>query len=499
MALASTSPDRHAAGRYSIAFVGLAILALVTVKLIAAAIIEITPDETYYWLWSRFPAASYYDHPPMVAWWIAAGTAIFGDSSFGIRALFALSVIPASAAIYAAGRLLFDDATGRLGALWTNATILIGVGGVLATPDAPSLLFWSLAVLALVLVVRSDNGAWWLAVGALAGLGVLSKLTDLFLGLGLVLCLLADKRLRHWLANGWTWAGAVVAILVVTPMLVWNANHDWATLTKQFGRIGNGHFQLLEFPEFVAVQFGLLNPLLSVFAVLAAVMWIRGRPAETRQGLGILFWTVLPIIAYMALYSFRQQIEAHWLVPIFPTVALIAAVAATHPPDQRWVRLAGVVFPVGAAIALLGLFLATDVGGETKARLDLGLIIPGWGDAALEADTLRREAGAEWIATTYYVVNAEFAYHLRGETPVIDIGQRSRYAFDLQSSDILDKPALLVSRESDPAAYADCFTSVTPVGSFFRQSGGQNLEQYTAFLATGARADLLQTGCNVGR
>src|SRR4029079_16816158 len=125
----------------------------------------------------------------MVAWWIAAGTAIFGDTPFGIRALFALSAIPVSLAVYAAGRALFDRDIAAREVLCTNATLLIAAGGLLATPDAPAVLFWALATWAFAEVARSARSEWWIAVGVFAGLGIISKLTDLFLGPGILLCL----------------------------------------------------------------------------------------------------------------------------------------------------------------------------------------------------------------------------------------------------------------------------------------------------------------------
>ena len=61
------------------------VLALVAARLLAAAIVPLSPDETYYLQWARFPGWSYYDHPAMGAWWIALGTALFGDNAFGVR------------------------------------------------------------------------------------------------------------------------------------------------------------------------------------------------------------------------------------------------------------------------------------------------------------------------------------------------------------------------------------------------------------------------------
>ncbi|MFX6330977.1 glycosyltransferase family 39 protein, partial [Acinetobacter baumannii] len=41
--------------------------------------------EAYYWTLSKENVLSYLDHPPMIAWLVRFGTAIFGDTNFGAR------------------------------------------------------------------------------------------------------------------------------------------------------------------------------------------------------------------------------------------------------------------------------------------------------------------------------------------------------------------------------------------------------------------------------
>ncbi|HDR05098.1 MAG TPA: hypothetical protein ENN84_07630, partial [Candidatus Marinimicrobia bacterium] len=59
--------------------------ALTLFRLIYIALIPITPQEAYYWLYAQFPALGYFDHPPMTAYSILLGTTFFGDSVFGVK------------------------------------------------------------------------------------------------------------------------------------------------------------------------------------------------------------------------------------------------------------------------------------------------------------------------------------------------------------------------------------------------------------------------------
>src|SRR4249920_1348796 len=86
------------------------ILALVALRLAAAAWTPLTFDEAYYWTWSKHLAGGYYDHPPMVALVIRLGTMIAGDTLFGVRVVSILLALPMSWAVYRTALLLFDNA-----------------------------------------------------------------------------------------------------------------------------------------------------------------------------------------------------------------------------------------------------------------------------------------------------------------------------------------------------------------------------------------------------
>src|SRR3954467_9721762 len=85
----------------------LVILALVALRLVAAAFTPITFDEAYYWMWSKDLAGGYYDHPPMVAIVIRLGTMIAGNTEFGVRLISILLALPMSWAVYQSAVVLF--------------------------------------------------------------------------------------------------------------------------------------------------------------------------------------------------------------------------------------------------------------------------------------------------------------------------------------------------------------------------------------------------------
>ncbi len=473
----------------------LVILAMVAARLVAASFIPLGPDEAYYFDWSRFPSWGYYDHPAMGAWWIALGTWAFGVDPLGIRAVAILSGLPISLCVYLTGRVLFDETVAVRAALWINATFLMAVGSVLATPDAPSVLFWAVATLGLALLVRTQNGAWWLLVGLGAGLGVISKLTTLFLGPAILLLLVVRRDFRRWLFSPWLWAGAALALAVTVPMLQWNATHGWATLTKQFGRLTTHTFQPLAPLTFVATQFGILNPLIGIFAALGVAIAWRRRKARPADGIALLLWTALPLVAYMAVHTFQEQVQGHWLAPIFPTLALVAA-ASAGTAEPRWAPLSALVLPVGVAGMVLGFLAGINPGNAIPPRLDVGQVIRGWGNFSTEAEQLRQHSGAAWIATDYYGAYSELAYHLAPRrVPVVAVVERARYAYAPPPDPaLLGRPVLIVTRSNRPPAR--CFVNLTTVGIVHRRVGATVYQTYTAFRADRAVPGAFDPGCD---
>ena len=187
-----------------------ALAAVTLVRLVVAAMVPLAPDETYYWIWSHALATGYLDHPPMVALWIRAGTLLLGQSALGVRLLGPLAAALASWMLFDAANVLFPGRKpGLVAAMLLNASLLLGVGTVIITPDSPLLFFWTAAFWAVTRVAVGGSGVWWLAAGLAGGLALDSKYTALFLWVGVGLWVLLVPAVRPWLSRWQPWAACV--------------------------------------------------------------------------------------------------------------------------------------------------------------------------------------------------------------------------------------------------------------------------------------------------
>src|SRR5450432_3735717 len=307
----------------------LTILALVALRLIAAAFTPITFDEAYYWMWSKHLAGGYYDHPPMVAVVIRLGSMIAGDTEFGVRLVSILLALPMSWAVYRTASILFGGM--RLAATATlllNITLMAAVGTLIVTPDAPLLVASSFVLFYLAKVLETGRGAWWLAVGAAVGAALLSKYTSLFFGPAILIWLVAVPKLRRWLISPWPYLGSVVSLLIFSPVILWNADHHWVSFIKQIGRARIADFTFAFIAELIPTQIVLASPLVFILGAMGLYALARKAGALAARALiNATFWT---IVVYFIWHSLHARVEANWFAPVYPAFAIAAAVAAHH-------------------------------------------------------------------------------------------------------------------------------------------------------------------------
>ncbi|MGB8181728.1 MAG: glycosyltransferase family 39 protein, partial [Stellaceae bacterium] len=188
---------------------------------------DLYPDEAQYWLWSLHPAFGYYSKPPVVAWLIALTTHIFSDSEGAIRLAAPLLHFATALVVFRIGERLYDS---RIG-FWSALLYITLPGGsasaALISTDAPLLLCWTVALYAFIRARESGGERWWWAVGAAAGVGLLSKYAMAYWLVSALIYLLAFRDERRHL--GRFGLAVVLALLIYAPNFIWNAQHGFVS------------------------------------------------------------------------------------------------------------------------------------------------------------------------------------------------------------------------------------------------------------------------------
>jgi dolichol-phosphate mannosyltransferase len=402
--------------------IGLVVYAL-ALRLVYLGSVELLPEETYYWEYSRHLDIGYLDHPPMVAWLIRAGTALFGQSPFGVRMGALCSGIIASVFAYRLARNLLGEAGARAALVLSQVLPFFFLSGLLMTPDAPLTAAWaaSLYYLERALVAgRSD--AWW-RVGLALGLGAISKYSIALLVPVTLIFMLWDRKSRRWWSRWEPYAAALVALAVFSPVIIWNVQHEWASFAFQTSR------RLAEAPRFslhklLASALVLITPT-GVVAVAAALLAkpagsVDGEEAARRR----LFvnTAILVPLAVFAAFSLRHEVKLDWTgAPWMAALPLMAAgmIATGRLSGLRaWIRAAWtptlvtmlLVYGAGLHYLVLGL---PGLGYNRHIEL----IPVGWRDLShrvLEiAAAVRKETGVDpvIVGMDRYAIASELAFY----------------------------------------------------------------------------------------
>ena len=446
-----------------------ALAAVTLIRLVVAAIAPLAPDETYYWVWSHALAFGYLDHPPMVALWIRAGTALAGQTALGVRLLGPLAAALASWMLFDTGRVLFPNTkAGVVAAVLLNASLLLGVGTVIMTPDSPLLFFWTATLWAMARLAAGGPGGWWLAAGVFGGLALDSKYTGLFLWVGVGLWVLLVPTARLWLRRWQPWAACAIGFALFTPVLLWNADHGWAGFAKQGGRVGvwKPSRAVGFLAELLGGQIGLATPLVWALCMIGLVVAIRRAWRGRDPGWSLLVALSLPPVLVFLQHAVGDRVQGNWPAIIYP--ALAVAAGGMLVPKRWWIGAAG----LGFAITALAYVQATMGLIPLPLKLDpIAMRLAGWDVVAKQVS--QDAEGAAFVAVDGYALASELAWWRPAGLPVVGADDRWRLT-DLPTDSIMHCSGLLVrdARRTDPpddalwARAERIGTAMRPGGSF---------------------------------
>jgi len=465
----------------------LTILALVALRLVAAAFTPLTFDEAYYWMWSKHLAGGYYDHPPMVAFVIRLGTMVAGDTELGVRLASILLALPMSFAVFRTAEILFGGVrVAATAAILLNVTLMAAVGTLIVTPDAPLLVASSFVLFFLTKVLETGRGAWWLAVGAAVGAALLSKYTALFFGPAILIWLVSVAKSRRWLLTPWPYLGGLVALVLFTPVILWNADHHWVSFIKQMGRARIEDFRPVFIAELIPTQVAFATPLVFILGAMGlhALAWRNTGVSAARSLINAMFWT---IVAYFVWHSLHARVEANWFAPVYPAFAVAAAVAAHLVPwPGRAQRLADFCLrwasPVGVVMFAL-LIVQANTGWLSGYRREATVrsVGVGWRELAAGIEAVRIRTGASCVLASDYGTTGWLAFYLPKGNCVVQSTQRIRWVNMPEPDAALLAGKLLYVDELRPGGrpyLQDTFRRVERVAELKRMRGPLTIETY---------------------
>ncbi|MFA5354888.1 MAG: glycosyltransferase family 39 protein, partial [Thermodesulfovibrionales bacterium] len=373
--------------------VGVVAISIFRIYYILHGPLDLSADEAHYWEWSRRPDLSYYSKGPMIAWLIMLGTAIFGDTVFGVRILAVLLAALSSLFLFLLVRAVYPGREGEraaaFAALLLQALPLFAPFGVIFSIDAPFIFFWVLSLYLFWRAVSEGAGRDWLLLGLAVGMGLLTKYTMAFFLLCGLLFLIAARR--DLLRTAMPWLSGLVSLVCFSPVIIWNLRNDWVTVKHTAGQahVADGlTISLMSFLEFLGSQAGAVTPVIFVMIFIALFRLLKKERGERSL---FLFCFSVPVIAFFLLKSIQGKVQANWAM----TGYITGIIAFCHLYLSGFGRmrpgLKGLtIFGIVSALILTALsFYPALV--NLPARMDLTAKLRGWKELGREVSSLAGE------------------------------------------------------------------------------------------------------------
>lgn len=498
----TVKPD--GASRRPLVMAALVIAAMTVLRIVYASAIELRTDEAYYWTWSREAALSFLDHPPGIAWLIRLGTAIFGDTVLGVRFGGIVAMLVTQCLLADIVRRLTHDVRAIVVAvLMPEAALYYGLLMAKVAPDVAMIPFAVAMIWSLVRLAQSGDGRWWLAAGLFAGLSLLSKFTAIMFAPAVAAFLLVPDWRWRWLRSPHPYLAMLIAIVVFSPVLIWNAQHDWASFRFQGVRATTNYgISLRTIGDYVGLQFGLVGFVLLPVVLLGLVMTVW-RGYRRREPVAILLSTaVLVPFVYFFFKSLTLRVGDTWPMFMWPIGFAAAAVNLAMLSKEGWSArmIRSCAFWVDAAlvsgIAFVVLVFLYYVAAPWNflGKMDPIGAEAGYEQIAARAQAALDETGATWIATTDYRTYAMMRWLFRGRVPVVEINERGRFQdfHDPGMDRIKGQAGIYIGRQPDD--HSPLWESIpatrAPLGQVERRWRGVLIDTYTIDKLTGWTPEL---------
>jgi dolichol-phosphate mannosyltransferase len=502
--LATTTWKVGSGDHWRTAVMGLVVVSFL-LRLLYIGQVELLPEDSYYWNYSQHLDLGYLDHPPMVAWLIWLGTHVFGGSEFGVRIGALCCAAIAAFFSYRLTRNLFGEDSALVALVLMQVMPFFFLAGLLMTPDAPLTAAWSATLYFLERALLGGQARAWLFAGVTIGLGLISKYTIGMLVPVAFLFVILDAPSRQWLLRWQPYVALVIAAVIFSPVIIWNAQHEWASFAFQTSR------RLAERP-----RFSLHRLLISALVLLTPTGFLTlcvsrlSRRPESRRWLFLQLAVLVPLSVFVV-FSVRHDVKIDWTGALWlgAVPALAACIVEFGKPGAQGLRawLHSAWGPTAVIMILLlgtGLhYLALGLPGVGYSN-HLELVPVGWRDLgrqvqAIAAD-LRKETGQEPVIVgmdryelasqlTFYApvharsVNETSSRNLFGAEGLM----YGRWAKNLE---IGERPLLLVAW--DPHDIADEFTvpyteAVGPLQTGYLSRDGVGIRDFHYRIAKGYR------------
>lgn len=434
--------------------------------------LDLSSDEALYWEYSKHLDWSYYAKGPGigVATWISS--LIFGDTTFGVRSIAIFCLTAFSVMLYFFVKLAYSAAAALAAFFFVRVTILFVYTGFISTTDPLVIPFWLASLIFAYFAISKNSSKYWALALPFVGLAILAKYTAAILIPGYGAVLLFHRSHQHHLKSWGWWIGCFLFLICIAPILVWNAQHDWANFQHNVGHtIGKPDqipFQRL--PELLAGQLGLIGPLFLPLLCLAiwrgVIRWFK----ESDPVLALWLSATVPLLLVCIWVSATRSCYANWPLPAYIGGLLLVIHEFNSLNKPRWFNRSLFVNSAITLVLLVSWFLPEILPAKISLPVPIRRMV-GWTQLGVEVENFVRSHNPSknipFVMATDYMTASSLRFAI---SPDIQVrlgsfeGRRlSEQDFWQSWSELNGKNALVVQKDENntltsavPAWFEEC-------------------------------------------
>ncbi len=443
------------------------------------------PQAAYYHFYGENWSLSYFDHPPIIGYLSRIFTMLFGKNELTIHGFtFLMSVLTQWAFFRLACRFLNNkQAKWALAFLSSSPLMLILVFN--STPDVPLMLFWTLSLLTIHRAISNENKYNWLLTGLLIGLAFDSKYAGILILPALFAFLVVCRQYRKWLFTPWPYLMVGIFIVIISPVIVWNVQNDFASFSFQSSeRVSKmGGFKPDLFAGFLGTQLLLALPVIFVYIVKISLreLWAWVHSNLSPAGFYLMIFS-FPFFAGFGILSFIYWIKINWTFPAFVTGIIMATPAMGRKVKIFHFALAGLIHLL---LAIQLIFYVTPIKSDDTWF--------GWETLAHEVKQLEAQYPDAFVfAADDYKTTAQLIFYNSGKYYGRNIIGKPALHFDYLGDDIeslIGRNAIFLNsnpkmkKPEDPVFLKDYFSdykSLNPIEVYKKDRLIRKFEVYYA-------------------
>jgi len=390
-------------------------------------------DEAYYWMWSYDLQGGYYDHAPMIAYMIYLSNFI-SESEWGVRLVNIFSLSIAALYIFKLTVKISDEKSALNAILIFMSVIVVHAGYIIATPDSPLLLFWTLTLYYAYMALFESKTRYFFLSGLFLGLAMMSKYSAILL-VGSLLIYVLLKR-RDLFTNLKLYLTILITLLAISPLLYWNYEHEWISFLFQLEH-GSSKDYTINIGDplgFLAGQFLIFSP---VFTWVLFFYMYKERLAFKDDKL---FFVVLSTFVTLAFFTYKglyKPMGLNYGAPAYVGGVIFVAIMISKHELKKTLKIGLAIAITLSLIGRIAMLFFLDKIQERMYASDK--IVERFSTHIKEGDSLYGD---------HLTIAAYIKYYLANH-PDTDVAIDSRYSHYDMEREVWHKDGLVLSREAN--------------------------------------------------